>query len=84
MSNRREFMLAAGAAAVAYAPLMSLASGASAVGAPQPSAPPLEDWTIDDMWGVWPRYAEAIGFAPPPEAAPALAHVAAVDLAFVA
>jgi hypothetical protein len=42
----------------------------------------LDDWTIDDMWGVYPRYADPIGFGRvPPEPRPA---VAAEDEGFVA
>ena len=35
-------------------------AGAGAVAAV--AALPLADWTIDDMWGVYPRYAEPIGY----------------------
>jgi hypothetical protein len=59
--DRRRFLAASGGAALlAQAPLSVLA-GADAVSAPES----LHDWTIDDMWGVYPRYAEAIGFARP-------------------
>ena len=55
--TRRE--LIAGAGAVAAATALPLGVLASAAPAPRQR---LEDWTIDDMWGVYPRYAEPIGY----------------------
>ena len=58
--DRREFVGTVGVAAVtAFLPL--------AVGAQSPvrstsSREILSDWTIDDMWGVYPRYADPIGY----------------------
>lgn len=50
-----------GAAAVALVPVPAAlrAAPAGAAGVP---AERLTDWTIDDMWGVYTRYAEPIGF----------------------
>ena len=64
--DRREFIVAAGAIAVAYTPIAVAAQTASlpAAGA---AAVLLDDWTIDDMWGVYPRPHEAIGFGRPRE-----------------
>ena len=58
--DRRMLLVATGAAAaVAYLPLAAFA-GTPAVGAETRQL--LEDWTIDDMWGVYPRPHEPIGF----------------------
>jgi hypothetical protein len=82
--DRRELMLAAGAAAaVVYLPFASGSPPAPAAGATA-RGPLLEDWTIDDMWGVYPRYSEAIGYAPPRDDGERLAAAAAVDAPFVA
>ena len=64
--DRREFIVAAGAIAVAYAPLAAIVQAAAA---PANAAQPvlLDDWTIDDMWGVYPRYSEPIGYGRPRE-----------------
>jgi hypothetical protein len=51
--DRREILAAAaGAAAVACVPFGSLAT--PALGAP--CVEPLADWSIDDQWGVMPRW----------------------------
>jgi hypothetical protein len=79
---RREFIVAAGAIAVAYAPLSALAQVEPAT--PQAATPVLlDDWTIDDMWGVYPRYAEPIGYARPRGDGEVIAAVAPVDLGFL-
>jgi hypothetical protein len=53
--NRRRFLLGASAlGSAAWLPAGAIADG----GAVAASA----DWTVDDMWGVHTRYAEAIGF----------------------
>jgi hypothetical protein len=81
--SRRELIAAAaGAAAVAYLPLGALAAAAPAVGATQRDDL-LADWTIDDQWGVYPRY-DAIPFAPPQHEDPRLAAVHPADLQFLA
>jgi hypothetical protein len=55
--DRRAFI--ATGAALCGASLLPL----SAVIAASPvAARPLSDWTIDDMWGVYPRYADPIGY----------------------
>jgi len=52
--DRREILAAAaGAAAVACLPFSSLAT--PALGKPE-RAEPLADWSIDDQWGVVPRW----------------------------
>ena len=59
--NRRVFLgSAAAASAVSLLPLP-----ATAAAAPAAAAPLLGDWTIDDMWGVYPRYADAIAYGRP-------------------
>ena len=78
--DRREFIVAAAsAAAIAYVPFGSFA--APAVGATQQSAL-LADWSIDDQWGVVPRW-DAIPCAPHQADAELLAAVHPADRAFV-
>ncbi len=78
--DRRGFIVAAGAAvAVAYLPLAG-AAHAPPVGG---TAPALADWHIDDMWGVYPRPSEPIGFTPPRAELVAVAHHP-VDAAYLA
>ena len=81
--DRREFIVAAGAIAVAYAPLAAIAQAEAAPpgSAAQPAL--LDDWTIDDMWGVYPRYSEPIGYGRPREDGERMAAVAPVDAGFV-
>ena len=79
--DRREFIVAVGAIAVAYAPLAAIAQGAPAPLAAQPVL--LDDWTIDDMWGVYPRPSEPIGYGRPREDGEQIAAVAPVDAGFV-
>jgi hypothetical protein len=52
-------LVAGGIAASAVLPW----PGAAQAEAVEPTPEPLSDWTIDDMWGVWPRYAEPIDYA---------------------
>jgi hypothetical protein len=81
--DRRELMLGAGAAvAVACIPFSSLAAAVPSIGAA--SRELLTDWTIDDMWGVYPRPHEAIGFSRPRGDGELLAAVAPVDAGFLA
>lgn len=59
--NRRDFIVGAtSAAGVAITTTLPWLAG------PVLAAPPthvqLSDWSIDDMWGVYPRYAEAIDY----------------------
>ena len=80
--DRREFMVAAAsAAAVAYVPFGSFAS--PVVGATRPTEL-LADWSIDDQWGVVPRW-DAIACAPhhADEARLAALGVHPADLQFV-
>ena len=62
--DRREFIAGAGlVAAVACLPV-TLAVAAPSVGGTAPAAV-LADWHIDDMWGVYPRPSEPIGYGRP-------------------
>jgi hypothetical protein len=81
--SRRDVIVAAGAAAVAvYLPFADGAA-APAVGAPQP-ADLAADWSIDDQWGVYPRY-DAIPCTPHhADDAFRVAAADPVDRAFVA
>ncbi len=81
--DRREFLAGAGAAVVASALPLSLAVAAPAVGDTTPRAQ-LADWHVDDMWGVYPRPSEAIGYGRPRGDGELIAAVDAVDLQFVA
>jgi hypothetical protein len=82
--DRREFMVAAGATAVAFAPFAALAQAAPQVPATAPRADLLADWTIDDMWGVYPRPHEPIGYGRPREDGELLAAVDPVDPVYAA
>lgn len=55
--DRRQFMLGLGAVAAASVLPLTVAAGGAG-----PAEPALTDWTIDDMWGVYPRYADRIPF----------------------
>jgi hypothetical protein len=79
MSRRELIVAAASAAAVAYVPFGSLA--APAVGASEPRAL-LADWSIDDQWGVVPRW-DAIPSAPHQANGELLAAVHPADREFV-
>ena len=60
--DRREFITTtAVAAATALLPLASIAHAAPVENAVTGSKP-LQDWTIDDMWNVYPRYADPIAY----------------------
>jgi len=64
--NRRGFMgavglAAAGAATGALPPSFPSSSSSSRAAAPYAKTGPLTDWSIDDMTGAAPRYAEPIG-----------------------
>ena len=63
--DRREFIrAAAGTATVVLVPVPSLvAAGPVETAVTGPAL--LSDWTIDDMFGVYPRYADAIGYGKP-------------------
>lgn len=66
--DRRDFIVGAGALAIASALPVELAAAEPAVGDATPRAK-LTDWHIDDMWGVYPRPSEAIGYGRPPATA---------------
>jgi hypothetical protein len=69
--DRREFVVGASAAfAAAWLPVAPAAE--------------LDDWHVDDMWGVHPRPSEAIGFGRPRGDGELLAGVHPADLAFLA
>jgi 3'-phosphoadenosine 5'-phosphosulfate sulfotransferase (PAPS reductase)/FAD synthetase len=77
--DRREILAAAaGAAAVAGLPFSSFAT--PALGAPR--VQPLADWTIDDQWGVVPRW-DAIPCVPQHRDDARLAFAHPVDRAFL-
>ncbi len=81
--DRREFVVGAGAAlAVAWLPV-AIAGAAPNVGAAAPVAK-LDDWHVDDMWGVYPRPSEAIGYGRPRGDGELLAGVHPADVAFLA
>ena len=81
--DRREFIAASGAlAAVACLPV-ALAAAEPAVGDATPRAT-LADWHIDDMWGVYPRPHEAIGYGRPHGDGELVAGIPAADWQFVA
>jgi hypothetical protein len=80
--DRRDFIVCAGAlTAAAFLPV-ALASAAPATGDATPRAT-LADWHIDDMWGVYPRPHEAIGYGRPHGDGELAAAVDAVDLQFL-
>jgi len=81
--DRRGFIVAAGAATAAVCLPIALAVASPSVGGAAPRAV-LEDWHVDDMWGVYPRPSEPIGYGRPHgdgELAAAAVHPA--DLHFV-
>ena len=80
--DRREFLVGAGAAIAASALPVALAVAAPPAGDAEARAQ-LADWHIDDMWGVYPRPSEAIGYGRPRGDGELLAAVHPVDLQFV-
>jgi hypothetical protein len=81
--DRREFIGAAGAAVAAACLPVTLAVGAPFAGDAAPRAL-LADWHIDDMWGVYPRPHEAIGYGRRHEDVETVAFVQPADLQFLA
>ena len=78
--DRRELLIAAaGAASVTYLPFGAVA--AVSVGAPQREL--LSDWSIDDQWGVVPRW-DAIPCVPRHAADEVIAAVHPADVQFLA
>lgn len=76
--DRREFLasvvlVAGGIAVSAAVPWPRAAFG-------EPAPVRLSDWTIDDVWGAYPRYAEPIDYVPyRPAGGGALAAVGSID-----
>jgi hypothetical protein len=64
MIDRRELIAGAGALAAAACLPVAFAAAEPGVGDATPRAT-LTDWHIDDMWGVYPRPSEAIGYGRP-------------------
>jgi hypothetical protein len=81
--DRREFIVAAGTAAAAACLPVALAVASPPVGAATPRAV-LEDWHVDDMWGVYPRPSEPIGYGRPHGDGELAAAVHPADRAFLA
>jgi hypothetical protein len=81
--DRREFVVGVGAVAAAACLPVALATAAPAVGDAVPRAT-LADWHVDDMWGVYPRPSEPIGYGRPHGDGELVAAVAAADLQFLA
>ena len=61
---------------------VAFAAAEPAVGDTAPRAK-LTDWHIDDMWGVYPRPSEPIGYGRPQGDGEPVAAVAAADLQFL-
>lgn len=80
--DRRQFIAGAGTVAAAACLPVALAAAAPAVGSAEARAT-LEDWHVDDMWGVYPRPHEAIGYGRPHGDGELVAAVAAADLQFL-
>lgn len=81
--DRRELIIGAGALAMAASLPVALAAAEPAVGDATPRAK-LTDWHIDDMWGVYPRPSEAVGYGRPHgDGDVVVAAVAAADLQFL-
>jgi hypothetical protein len=81
--DRREFIAGAGALAIATGLPVALAAAEPAVGDATPRAT-LADWHIDDMWGVYPRPSEPIGYGRPHGDGEIVAAVHPADLQFLA
>ena len=79
--DRRELIIGAGALAISASVPVALSAAEPAVGDATPRAQ-LSDWHIDDMWGVYPRPSEAIGYGRP-HGDGEVAAVAAADLLFL-
>jgi hypothetical protein len=80
--DRRELIAGAGAvAAVAFLPV-ALATVSPTAGDATPHAT-LTDWHVDDMWGVYPRPSEPIGYSRPHGDGEIVAAVAPADARFL-
>jgi hypothetical protein len=80
--DRREFIVNAGAVGLAASLPIALAAAEPVVGEPAPRAT-LTDWHIDDMWGVYPRPSEPIGYGRPREDGTVVAAAQPADLQFL-
>jgi hypothetical protein len=80
--DRREFLAGAGSVAALACLPIALATAAPAIGHATPHAM-LADWHVDDMWGVYPRPSEAIGYGRPYGDGELLAAVHPADLQFL-
>lgn len=80
--DRRELIAGAGALLAAACLPVALAAAEPAVGDATPRAT-LTDWHIDDMWGVYPRPHEAIGYGRPHGDGALVAAVQPADLQFL-
>jgi hypothetical protein len=80
--DRREFIVMAGAAAAVVCLPVAFAVATPAVGEVIPQAT-LADWSIDDMWGVYPRPSEPIGYGRPRGDGESLAAVHPADRQFL-
>lgn len=80
--DRREFIAATGAVAAAACLPVARAAAEPAVGGAEPRVM-LADWHVDDMWGVYPRPSEPIGYGRPHGDGELAAAVAAADLQFL-
>jgi hypothetical protein len=76
--DRREFIVSASALAASACLPVALVAAEPAVGGAQPRAT-LTDWHVDDMWGVYPRPSEPIGYGRPHGDGEPVAAVAPVD-----
>jgi hypothetical protein len=81
--DRREFIAGASVLAAAACLPVALATAAPAVGAATPCAT-LADWHVDDMWGVYPRPSEPIGYGRPHGDGELVARVHPADVHFLA
>ena len=81
--DRREFIAAAGTLTAAACLPVALAAAEPAVGSAKPTAT-LADWHVDDMWGVYPRPSEPIGYWRPHGDGELIAGVHPADLQFLA
>jgi hypothetical protein len=80
--DRREFIAGAAGVALCVSLPVSVAAAGQDAGSATPSAK-LADWHVDDMWGVYPRPHEAVGFGRPQRDGQSFAAVAPVDAGFV-
>ena len=81
--DRREFIASAGALAASACLPTALMAAEPAVGDATPRAT-LADWHVDDMWGVYPRPSEAIGYGRPHGDGELIAGVHPADWQFLA